>query len=97
MPDHAHAILRVAADQKLSSVLKSVKSFCSRSIGKMSRLNGPLWMDENFDYIIRHDEEWKEKIDYIRQNPVKRGLAAVPEAYRWTFVSEYHRPGGRCH
>jgi|SRR5690242_9291984 len=96
MPDHAHAVFRVAQGIRLGDVLKSVKSFSSRTIGKTSG-TGSMWLDENFDHIIRHEDEWIEKIEYIRQNPVKKGLAAAPEGYRWIYLSEEHRPGGRCH
>jgi hypothetical protein len=30
----------------------------------------------------------QQKIDYIRQNPVRRGLARVPEEYPWLWVEQ---------
>ncbi len=50
--------------------------------------NGSLWMDESFDHIIRHEEELKEKIEYIQNNAVKKGLVQVAEQYRWLFVAK---------
>ena len=45
-------------------------------------------MDESFDHIVRHEGELQEKIEYIRQNAVKRGLVARPEDYGWLWVRE---------
>jgi hypothetical protein len=45
-------------------------------------------MDESFDHITRHEEELKEKIEYVQNNPVKNGLVDVPQQYRWLFVSK---------
>jgi REP element-mobilizing transposase RayT len=45
-----------------------------------------LWMDESFDHIVRHEAELEEKIEYVRQNPVRRGLVDKPEEYRWLFI-----------
>jgi len=45
-------------------------------------------MDESFDHIIRHEEELKEKIEYVQNNPVRKGLVDVPQQYRWLFVSK---------
>jgi hypothetical protein len=43
-------------------------------------------MDESFDHIIRHEAELEEKIEYIRQNAVKRGLVIRPDDYKWLFL-----------
>jgi hypothetical protein len=42
----------------------------------MNRVNsaGSAWNDESFDHII-HTAELEEKLEYIRQNPVKSDLA----------------------
>jgi hypothetical protein len=45
--------------------------------------DGPVWQEESFDHVLRTSENLKEKIEYIRQNPVRRGLVAKAEDYRW--------------
>jgi hypothetical protein len=37
--------------------------------------------------VLRSDESLKEKCEYIRQNPVRRGLVKRPEDYRWLWVN----------
>jgi len=47
---------------------------------------GALWQDESFDHVLRSNESFDEKLEYIRQNPVRRALAAKPEEYPWLWV-----------
>jgi len=35
--------------------------------------------------VLRSDESFAEKIEYIRQKPVRRGFARVPEDYAWLW------------
>jgi hypothetical protein len=36
--------------------------------------------------VLRSDESFAQKVEYIRQNPVRRGLVRRPEDYRWLWV-----------
>jgi REP element-mobilizing transposase RayT len=85
MPEHVHAIFRILDDSELSTILHSVKSFSANQVNLLLRKTGRLWLDESFDHIIRHEQEWQEKISYVRDNPVKRGLASCSEEYPWLW------------
>ena len=86
MPNHAHAIFRLIDTCKLSQVLQRIKGRSARQINRVLKTARSVWMDESFDHIIRHEAELQEKIEYIRQNPVKRGLESRSDDYRWLFV-----------
>jgi REP element-mobilizing transposase RayT len=86
MPDHAHAIFRLIGDCTLSRVIQRIKGRSARQINRMLKSGGPVWMDESFDHIIRHETELEEKIEYVRQNPAKNGFESRPEDYRWLNV-----------
>ena len=89
MPNHVHAIFRILGHQKLSRVLQMMKGRSARRINQLLKAEGRVWMDESFDHIIRHEAELEEKIEYIRQNPVKNGLVNSPEEYRWLVVKKH--------
>jgi hypothetical protein len=36
-----------------------------------------------FDHVIRHSESYSEKWEYVRQNPVRAGLATNADDWRW--------------
>jgi REP element-mobilizing transposase RayT len=86
MPDHVHLIFRIPGGLSLSTVLQSLKGYSARAINELLGRKGPFWLDESFDHIIRHEQEWEEKIAYIRENPVTRGLAANWREYRWLWI-----------
>jgi len=52
----------------------------------MLKSEGSVWSDESFDHIIRHAEGLAEKLEYVRQNPVTRGLIDHPDRYSWLFI-----------
>ncbi|MBV8771029.1 MAG: transposase [Deltaproteobacteria bacterium] len=86
MPDHAHFIFRPIEPHQLPQLLQRIKGRSAREINQMLKRGGSVWGDESFDHIIRHAEELAEKIEYIRNNPVKRGLVKHPEAYKWSLI-----------
>jgi REP element-mobilizing transposase RayT len=87
MPDHAHLIFRIL-NGNLSDVLRKIKGSSARRVNIVLKRSGSVWTDESFDHIIRHEQELKEKIEYVQNNSVKKGLVDVPQQYRWLFVSK---------
>ena len=59
----------------LAEIIHSIKSFSSQKINQLCGNSGPLWQDERYDRIVRDEEEFLEKWNYIRNNPLKDGLA----------------------
>jgi len=86
MPDRAHAILRLVGQQTLGRALQTIKGRAARRINRAPKIEGPLWLDESFDHIVRDGNDLEAKIEYLRRNPVKEGLVSVPEDYEWLFV-----------
>jgi REP-associated tyrosine transposase len=93
MPDHVHLLLTPLRDEKgwpygLPAILKLIKGASARSVNKLLGSNGPVWQEESFDHVLRSQESLEEKLEYIRQNPVRRGLVKRPEDYRWLWVEQ---------
>ena len=91
MPDHVHIILQPLEKIKkafysLAEIMHSIKSFTANQINKLLNRKGPLWLDENFDRIIRDEGEFLEKLHYVLNNPVKSGFAEKPQDYKWLYV-----------
>jgi REP element-mobilizing transposase RayT len=92
MPNHVHLLITPLRNldgwpYPLVDILQCLKSTTAHLINKLLHLNGPVWQDESLDHILRSEESLKEKIEYIRQNPVRRGLVRRPEDYRWLWVN----------
>jgi len=90
MPEHVHLLLTPLADSDnspfpLFRILKRIKGVSARRINQLLGTEGPVWQDESFDHVLRSTESFSEKLEYLRQNPVRRGLSAAPETYPWLW------------
>lgn len=93
MPDHVHLLLTPLADEtgwpySLPSIMKAIKGASARKINRLTGDEGSVWQDESFDHVLRNDEGIREKMEYIRQNPMRKGLVARPEDYEWLWLED---------
>ena len=91
MPEHVHLLLTPMCNAEgwpfpLKDILKLIKGPAARSVNLLNRTHGALWQDQSFDHVLRSNESFDEKLEYIRQNPIRRGLVAKPEDYEWLWV-----------
>jgi putative transposase len=78
MPDHVHLFLRGGDDFKLGIWVRGLKRAVSRQ--------RDFWQPGFFDHILRSDESYGLKWQYVRDNPVRAGL--VSRAAEWIFQGE---------
>jgi len=94
MPNHVHLLLWALRDGDgwpfpLVDIMHSLKSSSAHSVNRLLRLEGPVWEEESFDHVLRSDESWEEKREYIRQNPVRAGLVKRPDDYLWLWADAF--------
>jgi putative transposase len=82
MPDHVHLFVQGGGGFVLSEWVRMLKRTLSKAI--VERL--PHWQDGFFDHLVRHEESYGEKWEYVRQNPVRAGL--VSDAEHWPYQGE---------
>ncbi|MBI4643592.1 MAG: transposase [Deltaproteobacteria bacterium] len=90
MPNHVHLMLKPVvseseADFSVSKILQGIKGFSAWTINKSRGTKGALWIEESYDRIVRDYDEFLEKWNYIRENPVKAGLVQAPENYAFLW------------
>lgn len=90
MGTHAHLILQPLEESGsdfygLAQIMHSVKSYSANRIQRLLHIKGKVWLNENYDRIVRDDNEYFETMDYVIYNPVRAGLVEKPEDYRWLF------------
>ena len=86
MPEHVHLLMNEPPSILVAQFLKAFKQITSRKLkGDRER----FWQERYFDGNIHGESARSEVIRYIHRNPVKRGLAASPEQYRWSSFSHY--------
>jgi putative transposase len=86
MPNHWHALLvpHPGSARALSAVMKRVKGRSAKRIREVAGGHGAVWQREWFDRWMRNDAEWEKCVAYIRNNPVKAGLARDWREHPWT-------------
>ena len=92
MPDHVHFFVRGNPDFVLSSWvggLKRAMSVAGLNQSHATRLpmqRKSLWQPGFFDHVLRNDENYAQKWEYVRENPVRGGLVA--EWHEWPYQGE---------
>ncbi len=90
MPDHTHLILKPRDSYNLSRIMKGIKGVSARRVNELRQAAGSVWQDESWDRILRDSDEFEEKLQYMIDNPVKKGLAVSGEEYDgWYFNAEF--------
>ena len=86
MPDHLHLFVVVDAERlTLSEWMKSLKNSLSKVLREKCA-SSPHWQKGFFDHILRSEDSYSEKWDYVRENPVR---AALVKHWRdWPFIGE---------
>lgn len=91
METHVHLVLQPLQEPggvfySIAQIMHSIKSYSANRIQRLLNRKGNIWLGESYDRIVRDDAEFLEKLNYIVNNPVKAGLVAMPEDYRWLLV-----------
>jgi len=76
MPDHLHALLSFGDSVPMSRIIGDWKRWHARA-------NQVVWQEGFFDHRIRREENLEHTIDYIRKNPVARGLVESMDDWPW--------------
>jgi putative transposase len=82
MPNHIH--LLPSTEQKLSRVIQLIKGGFSHSPGANGIVLRAVWEQRYYDRHVRDVNEFAEFSRYIRENPVRKGLAERAEQYPYS-------------
>ena len=83
MPDHLHLFCAPRNDDvELTRWVQYWKALSTRCWGHPRT----LWQRDFWDTQLRSATSYGEKLDYVRWNPVRRGLVKHPDA--WPYLGE---------
>jgi len=85
MPDHIHLFVRGRVDFVLGPWVGLLKQVVARA-GRRSRARGQIWQEGFFDHVLRNDESYQQEWIYVRDNPVRAGLAESSDD--WPYQGE---------
>ena len=79
MPEHVHLLMSEPERSSLAVVLQMLKQIVSHKLGPQ-----PFWERRYYDFNVWSEKKFDEKMHYIHQNPVRRGLVARAEDWKWS-------------
>ena len=98
MPDHVHLIFTPLVDYEamevwsLAKIMEAIKGASAHKINKALHRKGRVWQPESFDHVLRSSESLDAKIEYLLNNPVRRGLAREWPDYPWLWKKAFVNP-----
>ena len=99
LPDHLHMIITPEKATDYSKIISAIKrSFVYglnekiRKIAKLEishskyrRSHAGIWQERFYEHTIRDEKDWLDKMEYIKNNPLKHGL--VQSSNEWKYTS----------
>jgi len=100
MPDHVHALIRFAEPGMLSSFIQQWKRKSSYRLKKFLEehlvayaatidMREPIWQARFHDFNVFSTERGREKLEYMHNNPVRKGLVADPREWGYSSARWY--------
>jgi hypothetical protein len=63
----------------------------SLKINRRDSTRGSRWQHQFWDRFVRHAQEFRERLDYMHYNPVRKGLVEKPDQWRWSSYNNFSR------
>ncbi|HTW45954.1 MAG TPA: transposase [Acidobacteriaceae bacterium] len=84
MPEHVHLLISEPRKAVLAKALQALK--VSVAVQQHER---PFWQARYYDFNVYTARKRIEKLRYMHNNPVRRGLVARPEDWPWSSFRHY--------
>ncbi len=103
MPEHIHLLITEPEVGTPSTVMQVLKQRTARALSPKRKRRDPrqnelfgetperasFWRGRFYDFNVWTKKKRLEKLRYMHRNPVKRGLVAKPEDWRWSSYRFY--------
>ncbi len=89
MPDHGHALIWTTYPLTISRVVQDIKWVSARALNRARGTTGLVWQHQFWIRFVRHAKEFRARLVYMHLNPVRKGLVAKPEEWRWSSYNNF--------
>ena len=87
MPEHFHVLLTPAPNVPLEKAVQFIKGGFSFRVKHDMGSNLEIWQPRPTNHRIHGAADYQRHAEYIRENPVKRGLVSKAEKYPYSSAS----------
>jgi type I restriction enzyme R subunit len=81
MPNHVHLLVAFPGETQMSDQCESWKRFTAVQINKVLGQLGEFWQVDQFDHLVRNEEQFRHLRQCIAENGRRAGLQ--PHEFRW--------------
>ena len=104
MPEHVHVLFSEPEESNHSVVVQVLKQRFAHDLLERLRQRGAfpegspwrtvleqghVWQRRFYDFVVWNRHKRAEKLRYMHENPVRRGLVAEPQQWRWSSFRAY--------
>lgn len=82
--NHFHTLFALRDGNDLPRVMNSLKRHTARQSNQLLGRTGELWQEGYHDHVIRDEPDFWQHIQYMHDNPVRRGWVETAQAYAWS-------------
>ncbi len=95
LPDHFHLLIRPVAPVTHSQIMHSIKPNFTKTYKQSIGISGPMkfWQKRYWDHVIRDEQDFQRRLDYIHYNPVKHAYVQRPEEWKHSSYSIWRQRG----
>ena len=87
MPDHLHLVGQLR-ERTLAEVMHTIKSYSAQRLSSVG-VKSPVWQAGFHDHQLRDDEDYRVKVRYVLQNPLRAGLVRRVEDYPYLIFPDW--------
>jgi len=90
MPEHVHLLISEPESGDPSLVMQVLKHRSAIALIRDLHINtNHIWQKRFYDFVVSTPEKRAEKLNYVHDNPVRRGLVEDAEQWRWSSARYY--------
>jgi len=98
MPEHVHLLISEPEAGTFSTVMQVLKQRFARELLRRLRESASqgatleethVWQRRFYDFVVWNPGKRAQKLRYMHQNPVKRGLVMEPDQWQWSSYRFY--------
>jgi len=88
MPEHVHLLLSEPEPGSLALAIQMLKQMVAHKL-RATTPAGRFWQARYYDFNVWSERKRLEKLRYMHDHPVKRGLVADPQDWPWSSFRHY--------
>ena len=83
MPDHVHIVVLVQGEKSIIDLIAAFKSISTKESWNFG-FEGKLYQRRFYDHFIRKDEDLRQVVLYVLNNPVRKNIVQKWEDYPYS-------------